>query len=659
VPRYRASLVPADGATTSSARARPTWRETLSDPTVVAVALYSLAVLAAIVAAYLALFSQFAGWDDEGTLLVTVKAFAHGEVLYRDVYSEYGPFYYELFGGLFALTGKAVTTDASRTIVIFLWVGASLFYGIAAQRLTGRLALGLAAMGAAFSVLYVLQAEPMHPQGLCALLLAGFVLLAVLGPSRRPAWIGGAAGAVLGALLLTKINLGGFAIAATVLAGVLAVESLNARRWLVWLAIAGFLAMPIMVLSRDLTEGWTRELMLIELLAMAALVTASWPQLASRPGDPGPTLRWLLGAGAGLILAFAAILVAIFFTGPTPADVYDGVITQALRVRDVLITPLNFPGAAVDWAIATLLASVLVARLRPLAGPGPSIWPGLLRAAAGLTILLVVAHIVPIGFNPTSQNPIVLPMLLAWVAAIPPAGPPEPTYKRFLRVLLPALAVAETLQVYPVSGSQMGISGSVFVPVGALCLGDALVSLRGWGEARGTGVAGRLSVVAAVVAVALAGQFILDSMLRPAVTNAIAYHDREPLPFDGATALRLPPEEVDTYTRLVELLHSHRCTTFIGYPNINSLYLWSGIEPPPPWAPGAWLNALDDEQQQRVIRELRASPRPCAIRSDARAEAWLHGAPPPHNPLVDYVFDDFEPIDEVGEFQFLLPKGSR
>ena len=64
-------------------------------------------------------------------------------------------------------------------------------------------------------------------------------------------------------------------------------------------------------------------------------------------------------------------------------------------------------------------------------------------------------------------------MLLAWVAAIPPAGSPRPPDRRFLRVLLPLLAVAETLQVYPVPGSQVGIAAVFFVPVGALCLADA------------------------------------------------------------------------------------------------------------------------------------------------------------------------------------------
>src|SRR5436305_9998015 len=110
LPRYRATLLPADRAITTRA-ARAPWRETLADPVVRAVVVYSLAGIVAIVAAYYAIFTDFATYDDEGTLLVTLKAFVHGEPLYRSIYSEYGPFYYELFGGLFALAGKAVTTD--------------------------------------------------------------------------------------------------------------------------------------------------------------------------------------------------------------------------------------------------------------------------------------------------------------------------------------------------------------------------------------------------------------------------------------------------------------------------------------------------------------------------------------------------------------------
>ena len=74
--------------------------------------------------------------------------------------------------------------------MIVVWVGTSLLFGIAAQRLTGRLLLGVTGMIAAFATLYVLANEPMHPQGLCVLLLGAFVLLAVFGPTGGPLWAG-------------------------------------------------------------------------------------------------------------------------------------------------------------------------------------------------------------------------------------------------------------------------------------------------------------------------------------------------------------------------------------------------------------------------------------------------------------------------------------
>lgn len=658
-PRYRATLLPADGAITSRSRAaRAPWREALADPLVRAAIVYSLIALAAAVAAYFTIFGEFATYDDEGTLLVTLKAFVNGHTLYRDIYSEYGPFYYEFFGGLFALTGKAITTDASRSIVVFVWVAASLLFGIGAHRLTRSLALGVVGMGAAFAVLGVLANEPMHPQGLCVLLFAAVSLLLVFGPGRRVGWMGGACGVLLGALLMTKVNLGAFAIAGIALAAVLTVPSLNRRRWLLWLVVLAYLALPFAVMARSLSESWVRELILIEMLAMAAVVVSVWWQRPARDEDDGTTGRWLLGAIAGAAAVVVAILIAIVLTGPSLADVYNGMIVQAVRVQNVLISPLPLPGAGVDWAVGALAAAVLVARIRPSGGEDPALWPGLLRAAAGLTILLVVAHIVPIALNPTSQNAVLLPVLLSWVAAVPPGGVVEPVYKRFLRVALPAMAIAEALQVYPVAASQMGIAGVTFVPVGALCLADALTSLRAWGASRGVRITGLLATVVGVVTVALAVQFTLDSMLRPAVNSALAYYrEREPLPFKGATALRLSPEEVGVYSGVVNLLHRYRCTSFIGYPNVDSLYLWSGIEAPLPAAPGAWIKAVEPDEQRRIVRELKTTPRPCAIRSFSRAEAWLHSStPPPGLPLVNYIFNDFKVVTEVGDFQFLLPK---
>jgi hypothetical protein len=245
--------------------------------------------------------------------------------------------------------------------------------------------------------------------------------------------------------------------------------------------------------------------------------------------------------------------------------------------------------------------------------------------------------------------------VLAWIAVIPPAGVDEMPFKRFLRVMLPALGVAEALQVYPVAGSQVGIASLTFIPVGALLLADALTSLRKWSAARGGQALERFGVVTAVVLAALAADFAINSILRSIANNAVIYRDQKALPFAGATQLHLTEADYENYTRLVDLLHQYRCTDFIGYPNINSLYLWSGIDPPPPDAPGAWIEALDSKRQQRIVNEMRASPRPCAIRNDGLAGLWLAGDPPPDRPLVNYVLDDFHTVARTGEFQFMLP----
>lgn len=628
-------------------------------PAAAAIGLYAVVAMAMTVTAYLAVFTLLQPYDDEGTLLVTVQAFAHGDVLYRDIWSVYGPFYYELFGGLFALTGHAVTTDASRSIVIVVWVGTSLLFGLAAQRLAGRLALGVTGMIAAFATLGVLVNEPMHPQGLCVLLLAAFALLVVSGPTGRIAWAGGGCGVLLAALVLTKVNLGVFAVAAVALAAVLTVEPLQRRGWLRWLVIVAFLALPAFILDRDLSLAWVRELLLLEVLSGMAVIVAAWPLRPEQGEDDGGLSRWLLAAVAGFAVAFVAIIGIVLLTGPTLADVYDGIVTQAFRIRDVLVGQLQFPaGSVLDWAIAAVAAATLATRLRPAAAGKPSIWPGLLRLAAGLAIWLAVAHIVPIGFNPSSGNPDVVPMLLAWVAVIPPAGVRESAYKQFLRVLLPALAVAETLQVYPVAGSQTGIAAVSFVPVGALCLGDALVDLRAWSSARGTGALASFGAIAAATTVTLAGVFGLNSILLPAATNAVLYRDQPKLALPGANLMHLPAPQVETYTGLVDLLHRYGCSTFIGYPSVNSLYLWAGLQAPAPQVPNGWMYSLDSSQQQRVVAELRATRRPCAIRNDELAVGYLHGEPPPDVPLVNYVLNDFRPVANVGEFEFLLPKRS-
>ncbi len=631
------------------------------DPTVTSIVLYAAVALAAFIAAYFAIYSLFATYDDEGTLLITLKAFVHGDALYKDVWSVYGPFYYELFGGFFKLFGVSVTTDSSRSIVIVLWVATSLLIGVGAQRITGRLSIGLAAMVSAFAALSILTNEPMHPEVLCVVLIAALILVVAAAGKRRGLATGAAAGVLLAFLVLTKVNLGVFAVAAFALAAVLTVEPLHRRGWLRTLVIVAFLAVPLVVLARDLKIGWVREFLLLEWFAAAAILVASRPLWPARGEDDEGMLRWILYAIGGFVVAAVVVLLIIVATGPSPSDVYDGVIKEAFGIRDVLTEALIFPAnGTIDWGIAAIVAAALAARLRVFAGDAgkPSPVPGLLRAVAGLTILLTVAHIVPLGLSPSAGNPVVLPMVLAWVAAIPPAGRVETPHRRFLRLLLPLLALAESLQVYPVAGSQMDIAAFCFVPVGALCLGDSLVDLGAWSEARGGMAPANLKAAVAAIAIALPALFFLNVIALPGINNVYVYRSGQQLHLPGAELLHIPAAQGETYEQLVDLLHKNKCTTILGYPSINALYFWSGLEAPLPTLPNGWMYALNQAQQERAVAELKASPRPCAIRNEELAAPYLKGLPAPETPLVEYLQDNFKPAYEVGGFVFELPKPS-
>ena len=621
--------------------------------------IYAIAAIAATVAAYFYLFTQFAAYDDEGTVLVTLKSFVAGETLYKDIYTPFGPFYYELFGSLFSLSGHQVTTDASRSIVMVIWVGSSLLFGLAVQRFTARVSLGVTAMLVAFAVVFILSQEPMHAQVLAVGLLAVFTAVVAGCDTRRALLVGGVCGALLAALVLTKINLGIYAVAAVFFAAVLAVEPLHRRWWLRWPVIVAFLALPFVVTGRDLSNELVRNLALIELLAAISVAVAAWSvrlQPATKD-DRAATVRWLAGAAGGFILAFVAILGVIFLTGSTPADVYDGVVTQALRIRDVNAIQIGITGASIDLGIAAIAAAAAVSWLRSRGDTGSGLWSGALRAAGGVAIWFSIAQMSPLSFGPDPGNPDALAMVLAWIAVVPPAGAAESTQKRFVRVLLPALAVAEVLQTYPVAGSQMRIAAVMFVAVGGICLGDAFTELRAWSAARGPQSLQRLSAIAAVAIVALGAKFALDGIVQPTVARVIVYNEERSLALPGATALRLPAAEAEPYERVVELLHRYRCSDFIGYANVDSLYLWSEIDPPRPAAPSAWMLALDEDDQGRILRQMRATPRPCAVRNEGVAGGWLANRPRPETPLVRYIFDDFEVIETTGPFEFMLPKG--
>ena len=104
---------------------------------------YALIAIFGAALAYFSLFSQFAPHDDSGHLSVSLTEFIAGRNLYEDLYSQYGPLYFLMFGGFFSIPGIELTTDSVRLLTMVIWVISGLLVGVSAERISGDRRIGL------------------------------------------------------------------------------------------------------------------------------------------------------------------------------------------------------------------------------------------------------------------------------------------------------------------------------------------------------------------------------------------------------------------------------------------------------------------------------------------------------------------------------------
>src|ERR1700683_559928 len=110
------------------------------EPYTVALWFTFLSVLAGI-AAYYRMFTEFRPYDDEGSLMITVKQYLGGMKLYNQIVVPYGPVYYFYNWALRTLTRTPVTHDVVRMSSLIPWLLTALVSAWIVYRLTGSLAL--------------------------------------------------------------------------------------------------------------------------------------------------------------------------------------------------------------------------------------------------------------------------------------------------------------------------------------------------------------------------------------------------------------------------------------------------------------------------------------------------------------------------------------
>lgn len=589
--------------------------------------------------AYFRLFSSFAGADDEGWQMMTVHHFVRGYPLYDQVASAYGPLYYAFEFLIHQGIGVPITNDATRFITLVVWTVTAGIVACAAGRLTGRVAFGFLTYLLTAAYLTATRWEPGHPQELAALLLALGVLISLGARPERLGWWAAGAGAIAAGLALLKINLGAFATLSLLLV-ILTVSNPGRLIRAARICVAAVAVLfPFFLLKGYLNTSWGLSYALVVSCAVAALVVSA----GTRPLAPA----WpMLGLFTASFLATTALLcLFVFARGTTLHGLLSALVFLPRRMSQTFVFPTAIdPRAAPCAGIALVLALVHANRGRL------GSWPFYDQAFALVKALFGAAVVW------WAQRQAALPLLnfatpFLWLALTPGPAPPQERTALPRRVLC-FLAALQALQVYPVPGSQYYIGTFLFLLAGVLCLADVLAWLAQRFEARPAVVwFCRLAPsLAVILSLALCSRLGFQAYL--------AYRQATPLDLPGAHRLRIDARRAAAYRWLAANLDRY-ADTFLCTTGSNSLYLWTGKEPPSRIGLGNVIDYCTEEQQRILVEALARYPNACVIYHKAYFTPLE--APSAHRTrvLLDYIDHEFVTCGRFEGFEFRVRKGRR
>jgi hypothetical protein len=602
---------------------------------------YAAVFALTLAAAYWALFSQFAPYDDEGFFEHGFRLFAQGHALYNNYYTQYGPFPYELWGWLFRIAGRTLTTDTGRLIQVGIWCTASLSLGFLAHRLTRQLGIGIAVQALSFQALGVMLNEPMHPGGLIALMLILAVCIVVFGFDRWPARSLIALGGLLACVALTKINLGGYAFIALVYASVMAHPSLRRRAWARRTVSLGIVALGPLIMYGQLDDDWALRYAALAAGGALALCIAveGIEHAAADDWLSEVSARRFLGCWIGGAFAVAIVILALVIAqGSTPGEIFYDVVIRASRTGSIVTVPIMLGSRVVVWAFGGVAVAFTLARSGALkrAAEIPELVTGLSRIAVGIAIWLSLTATAPVSLLPDAALALAMP--LAWVAAIPSRHGSQTAGSYFVRLFITTLALIEALDGFPVAGSQIEFGAVLFFVCGAICVADGLADIHAWSSERVARGLLRIDIrnFVSAGAAALALIFVYVEVDQPLQTFRASYEANIALAVNGASRLRLPQGQAFGIDQVVNLLVAD-CRSLVTLPGQFSFNDWTGLSTPSDLllSEDAWTT-MTAEESRRAVRTLRTTPGLCVLNTV--------GLDPQTGAVAAYVAKDFRPI---------------
>lgn len=586
----------------ATAEPRRSYVSTLSISVLIEALVAAAVVLIGVLYAKHMLAVTFRPHDDEGYMLLSLQQYMHLGGLYKETFSEYGPFYFYAQEAWFRLLHLPVTHDAGRLVALIDWTLAALLAGAFVYRISKNILIASAASLASTLLSAVLGDEPGHPQQVILVLFMLSGLLALCAGSHRRLSI--FLLAVIGvALVFTKINVGLFYLAALAHTFFCLLPSDRRLRTAgVCLMVAYAIAAPVLLMRSNLF-GWAGGYCLVAVFCgTVTFVCASLVRTES-------SLRWqdgVLGV-LGLLLATLSIVVGTSLQSMSIGALINGVILEPLRHPQVFYVPLTIT----KWeVIVTALAVGCVGSIYLF----PERFSAHADSLDALQCVVGTAAVFLLLWLPWRFY-LIMPFL--------PLGVISGRMKSlslsdlFPRVFITCLASTQFLQAYPVGGSQINVAAIPMLLWAFVCFSDGVDGLyRLWRRASipFLEMLPKRAFVVCGLAVALsAGLYHLATQLRTKLGP--------PSNLNGSASLHLKPDQESRYEFLIGNIRAN-CDMLFTLPGMGSLNLWSGVPTPNGSNLGPWVRALNSERQQQILRIIQADPRSCVVYNSELTQFW-------------------------------------
>jgi hypothetical protein len=592
------------------------------------------------VTAFCHIFTVFAPYDDEGFLMITVRGYLEGHLLYDSVLTAYGPFYYAYEWVIHSFACFPLTHDSTRILCLLHWLLASALLAWAGGVMTRSVVLAFFIFMQATVHLLNLACEPGHPQEVVVVLLALSACVAAR-EWKRP-WMLPLLGGICAACALTKINVGAFFGLALFL-GLACYSSLFQTRRLWFLGLLGFTALlPLALMRPHLGESWARDYsfqVCVSILAAGAVayVYAETPRLR---------LRDWLWTGAAFGCVCGIVLGVILLQGSGVRAVVDSLIFMPSKLGSVHCSPVRASGYLWSGAVALGSAALVVYWRNRAGGSGPPL--ALAKGIYGIVGTLVLVT------DATKQLCFLLPW--AWLVIVPDAEERGSAIQKTLgRTLICFVAIWQGLQAYPVAGTQVYIATFLLILIFSLCLYDAFQACMRvpWIDQWACRLSPRTSGLLSVLVLAGLLHLFTVEWCKP-VARWRAYAPTPSLGLPGARLIHLAKFQTGYYRTLADYLRK-QSDTFVVVPGLNSLYFWAGKTPP------TYANVTGEsifpprDRQSQMVEALRKTKRPLILITEQSLREARGSGALAKSPLGGFLKGECQEAGQIQNFRVLAP----